>query len=101
MASTAASSRPRPGLPDYEDDITAAYPIHPELFQRLYDDWSTLERFQRTRGVLTLLAAVIQVLWEAKDHSPMIMPATLPLNAPGVGDKLVQYLDDRWGPIID
>ena len=89
------------GLGDYEDDIRAAYPIHPELFQRLYDDWSTLERFQRTRGVLTLLAAVIQVLWEAKDHSPMIMPATLPLNAPGVGDKLVQYLDDRWGPIID
>jgi predicted AAA+ superfamily ATPase len=88
-------------LKEYEDDIRAAYPIHPELFQRLYDDWSTLERFQRTRGVLTLLSAVIQVLWEAKDHSPMIMPATLPLNAPGVGDKLVQYLDDRWQPIID
>ena len=89
------------GLAEYEDDIRAAYPIHPELFQRLYDDWSTLERFQRTRGVLTLLSTVIQVLWEHKDHSPMIMPATLPLNAPGVGDKLVQYLDDRWQPIID
>jgi hypothetical protein len=88
-------------LAEYEDDIRAAYPIHPELFQRLYDDWSTLERFQRTRGVLTLLSTVIQVLWDTKDHSPMIMPATLPLNAPGVGDKLVQYLDDRWQPIID
>jgi hypothetical protein len=88
------------GLAEYEDDLKAAYPIHPELFQRLYDDWSTLERFQRTRGVLTLLSTVIQVLWDAKDHSPMIMPATLPLSAPGVGNQLVQYLDDRWEPII-
>ena len=36
--------------------IKAAYPIHPELFDRLYEDWSTLERFQRTRGVLRLMA---------------------------------------------
>jgi len=30
--------------------------IHPELFARLYEDWSTLEGFQRTRGVLRLIA---------------------------------------------
>ena len=36
---------------DYERRIKAAYPIHPEMFDRLYTDWSTL-KFQRTRGVL-------------------------------------------------
>jgi predicted AAA+ superfamily ATPase len=46
----------------YEQRIRAAYPIHPELFARLYDDWSTLERFQRTRGVLRLIASVMQAL---------------------------------------
>jgi hypothetical protein len=40
----------------YRDLLISAYPIHPELFKRLYDDWSTLDRFQRTRGVLRLLA---------------------------------------------
>ena len=35
---------------DYARRMDAAYPIHPELFDRLYQDWSTLERFQRTRG---------------------------------------------------
>jgi predicted AAA+ superfamily ATPase len=84
----------------YEADIRAAYPIHPELFQRLYDDWSTLERFQRTRGVLSLMSNVIQVLWEAKDASPMIMPATVPLLETRVGGQLDQYLDDTWAPII-
>jgi len=32
----------------YRDLLISAYPIHPELFKRLYDDWSTLDRFQRT-----------------------------------------------------
>lgn len=37
---------------DYPGRIRASYPLHPELLDRLYEDWSTLERFQRTRGVL-------------------------------------------------
>ena len=36
---------------DYEKRIKSAYPIHPEVFDRLYSDWSTLVKFQRTRGV--------------------------------------------------
>jgi len=35
---------------DYEKRIKAAYPIHPEIFDRLYTDWSTLVKFQRTRA---------------------------------------------------
>src|SRR5581483_3854118 len=31
----------------YERRLRDAYPIHPELFDRLYSDWSSLERFQR------------------------------------------------------
>lgn len=37
---------------EYERRMRAAYPIHPELFARLYEDWSQLDKFQRTRGVL-------------------------------------------------
>ena len=40
----------------YKDLMTSAYPIHPDLFNKLYEEWSTLERFQKTRGVLRLLA---------------------------------------------
>jgi predicted AAA+ superfamily ATPase len=43
----------------YFDRLVHAYPIHPEVFDRLYDDWSTLDNFQRTRGVLKLMAKVI------------------------------------------
>ena len=41
---------------EYEGRLKAAYPIHPEVFDRLYSEWSTLVKFQRTRGVLRLMA---------------------------------------------
>ncbi len=85
----------------YEDRLKAAYPIHPELFDRLYEDWSTLERFQRTRGVLRLMSIVIHQLWSAGDASPLIMPGSVPLQAPLLNAELTNYLPDVWKPIID
>lgn len=85
----------------YEERIKQAYPIHPELFARLYEDWSTLERFQRTRGVLRLMATVVHALWAAGDQSPVILPATVPLSDATVVAELTRNLDDSWKPIID
>ncbi|MEF3274730.1 MAG: DUF499 domain-containing protein [Chloroflexus sp.] len=85
---------------DYEQRIKAAYPIHPEVFDRLYEDWSAQVRFQRTRGVLRLMAAVIHSLWQANDHSPLIMPATIPIDDSRVQFELTRYLSENWTPII-
>lgn len=87
--------------PDYEKRIKAAYPIHPEVFDRLYTDWSTLLKFQRTRGVLRLMAAVIHSLWENGDKNPLIMPSTIPIDDPRVQSELTRYLSDNWAPIIE
>lgn len=85
---------------EYERRIKLAYPIHPELFDRLYNDWSTLDKFQRTRGVLRLMAAVIHSLWERNDSNLLIMPATIPIDDPAVQFELTRYLDDQWTPVI-
>ena len=85
---------------EYERRIKLAYPIHPELFDRLYNDWSTLDKFQRTRGVLRLMAAVIHSLWERQDGNLLIMPATVPIDGPAVQFELTRYLDDQWTPVI-
>jgi predicted AAA+ superfamily ATPase len=86
---------------DYEKRIRAAYPIHPEVFDRLYTDWSTLVKFQRTRGVLRLMAAVIHSLWQRGDRNPLILPANIPIDEPRVRDELTRYLTDQWKPIIE
>ncbi|MFN3982362.1 MAG: Swt1 family HEPN domain-containing protein [Caldilinea sp.] len=86
---------------DYEQRLKAAYPIHPEVFDRLYNDWSTLVKFQRTRGVLRLMAAVIHSLWEKGDRNPLIQPGNLPIDDPRVQFELTRYLSDNWAPIIE
>ena len=86
---------------EYENRIKAAYPIHPEIFDRLYNDWSTLVKFQRTRGVLRLMAAVIHCLWEKGDRNPLILPANIPIDDPRVQFELTRYLSDNWVPVIE
>lgn len=86
---------------EYRDRLVSCYPIHPEVFDRLYGDWATLERFQRTRGVLRLMAAVIHELWMANDEGAMIMPGSITLDMPQVRDELVRHLPDTWNSIID
>lgn len=85
----------------YEDRIKRTYPIHPELFDTLYEEWSSLERFQRTRGVLRLMSTVIHALWTGEDASPLIMPGSIPLATADVNAELTQYLQDSWKAIID
>ncbi len=85
----------------YEDRIKRTYPIHPELFDRLYEEWSSLDRFQRTRGVLRLMSTVIHALWTGEDASPLVMPGSIPLSTSNVNSELTQYLQDSWKAIID
>ncbi len=86
---------------EYEKRLKAAYPIHPEIFDRLYTDWSTLVKFQRTRGVLRLMAAVIHSLWEKGDRNPLIMPSNISIDDPRVQFELTRYLSDNWVPVLE
>ena len=86
---------------EYQRKMRQAYPIHPELFERLYQDWSTLERFQRTRGVLRMMASVIHRLWIDGDQSLMIMPGSIPLWHKNVQTELVRYLPENFPAIVD
>ncbi|MEX2120792.1 MAG: Swt1 family HEPN domain-containing protein [Pirellulales bacterium] len=86
---------------DYERRIKMAYPVHPELFDRLYNDWSTLDKFQRTRGVLRLMAAVIHSLWERQDGNLLILPGNVPVDDQIVQFELTRYLEDQWVPVLE
>jgi hypothetical protein len=86
---------------EYRERLVSCYPIHPEIFDRLYEDWATLERFQRTRGVLRLMAAVIHELWMGNDASLMIMPGSIPLDVPNVRDELTRHLSEGWNSLVD
>lgn len=85
----------------YLQRLKQAYPIHPEVFDRLYEDWTTLEGFQRTRGVLKLMAKVIYRLWKDDNKDLMILPGSLPLHDGGTRNELIYYLPPGWDPVVE
>jgi len=86
---------------EYERRMKRAYPIHPELFDRLYGSWSSLDRFQMTRGVLRLMAKVIYSLWSRDDRNLLILPSSVPLDDPDVRGELTKFLEENWTPVIE
>ncbi|KVU26561.1 hypothetical protein WK66_11305 [Burkholderia ubonensis] len=85
----------------YLERLVRAYPIHPEVFDRLYEDWSTLDNFQRTRGVLKLMATVIHRLWKNGNNDPLIMPGSFPLMEADTRNEVLYYLPQGWDPVIE
>ena len=88
------------GEQNYVERMKACYPIHPEIFDRLYSDWSAIHRFQRTRGVLRMLAHCISRLYLDGEASPLIMPANLPLDDPGLSGEFISILGDQWRSVL-
>lgn len=85
----------------YYDRLCSSYPIHPEIFDRLYQDWSTLDKFQRTRGVLQYMAIVIHRLWVSENRDLLIMPGSIDLADGNVRNKSIHYLPQGWEPVIE
>ncbi|MDW9593795.1 DUF499 domain-containing protein [Sinorhizobium meliloti] len=90
------------GERDYADKIMEAYPIHPMLFDKLSTEWGALEKFQRTRGVLALLARTIFASYRERSDEPLILPSSLRVDDPAVRGALLEPLSGPvWGSIIE
>ncbi len=86
---------------DYQRRMKATYPVHPELFDRLFEEWSDLERFQRTRGVLRLMAEVVHSLWINDDPNLLILPSTIPIDDSKVSEELLRHLQSEWRTVVE
>ena len=47
------------------------------------------------------MAAVIHELWDREDSGLLIMPASVPVDAPRVQAELTRYLEEGWTPVIE
>jgi hypothetical protein len=85
----------------YRDLLKLSYPIHPELFDRLSKDWASLEKFQRTRGVLRFMANVVGTLWQMQVSDPLITPARVPISHERVRASVLYPLDANFNAVVD
>jgi len=77
--------------PSYREEMLRAYPFHPELISLLYERWGTIPEFQRTRGVLRLLADVIATFYNSKDNEALIQSGSISLGTAAVRSELVKH----------
>lgn len=83
--------------PEYRELLVRAYPFHPALIEILRDRWGSIPGFQRTRGVLRLLALVIGDLYRHKHSAPLIQPAHVNLDDGKIRGELLEYVDNKGG----
>lgn len=86
--------------PAYRDRMRRAYPFHPELIDLLFERWSTLPTFQRTRHVLWLLADVIADLYRREHPAPLIQVAHVNLANSNIRGKLVKHTGPEYNGVI-
>ena len=84
----------------YLERLRQCYPIHPEIFDHLYEDWSLYHQFQRTRGVLRMMAQTISRLCADGDASPLIMPGNLPFSETKISEEFVRLLGPQWDAVM-
>jgi len=83
----------------------SCYPFHPSLLSVFERKWQSLPRFQRTRGVLRLLALWVSWAWREEQRkatrSPLIELGSAPLEDPQFRAALFEQLgtNDLEGPL--
>jgi hypothetical protein len=83
---------------EYRKRFEAAYPFLPEVVDTLYERWGSLPTFQRTRGVLRLLALVIYAL---RDQSaPYITLADFDLANQEIRRELLKHIGNEFDSVL-
>lgn len=86
--------------PAYRDRMMKAYPFHPEIIDVLFERWSTFPDFQRTRGVLRLLANLVSELYQKRHSAPLILPAHWNLANPAVRGEFLRHIGSEYQGVI-
>lgn len=84
--------------PNYRDQIERSFPFHPTVIEALYTRWGSHPDFQRTRGVLRLLASVLEDLWKHRDSNTQSQALIQPCHIRWSVDAMHAALTRLWGP---
>lgn len=82
----------------YRGQIERAYPFHPLLLDALYMRWGSHPDFQRTRGVLRLLASIVGDLWQRREGNTQTQHLIQPCHVRWSIDAMQAALTRLWGP---
>jgi len=82
----------------YREQSERAYPFHPLMMDTLYARWGSHPDFQRTRGVLRLLASIVGDLWQRRKGNTQTQHLIHPSHIRWSIDAMQASLTRLWGP---
>lgn len=82
----------------YRQRFVASYPFLPEVIDVLYHRWGSFSSFQRTRGVLRLLALVVHSLKDSAQ--PYITLADFDLSNQEIRRELLKHIGQEYDSVI-
>jgi hypothetical protein len=85
---------------NYKDRMELAYPFHPDLIDILVEKWSTFSSFQRTRGVLRLLANIVEDLYQRETNIDLILPGDINLERPNIRQEFLKHIGGEYEGVI-
>lgn len=83
---------------EYRDRFINSYPFLPDVIDILYHRWGSITNFQRTRGVLRLLALVVASLKEK--NIPYISLADFNLASQEIRQELIKHIGPEYNSVI-
>ena len=85
---------------DYRERIEHAYPFHPELIDVLHERWGSYPTFQRTRGVLRLLAHIVADQYKQRVVSPLIQSSFVNLENQAIRREFIKHIGNEFDSVI-
>jgi len=76
----------------YENRIKESYPFHPFLIDMLYDRVSTIEQFNKTRGIFRLLGLMLHRIYRDRIQCQLLSPSDIILDDPEIMEELTSRL---------
>jgi AbrB family looped-hinge helix DNA binding protein len=80
----------------YEDRIKESYPFHPFLIDILYERVSTIEQFNKTRGIFRLLGLMLHRIYRDKMPCQLLSPGDILLDDLEIMEELTSRLGREW-----
>jgi len=88
--------------PEYSKRIEECYPIHPIMVDILYDRVSSIEEFNRTRGVLRLIALLLHNIYRDRKTCVLLSPKDIDLSDPEIKSELTNKLKrNELSPVVE
>jgi hypothetical protein len=85
---------------NYKKQMEKSYPFHPEFINTLREKWGTITQFQKTRGVLRLLALVVADLYKKKHAGALIQASNINLGNPEILSELLKYTGRQFEGVV-